>query len=245
MITSMSSNLSVSVSTFRHVFKFTMPWKATSPYEKRVMNDIQDGEASSVANCSLEHVEPVLPMRKIAFWIERTLFSTYLFSFPWRVRNNRVSLYLNLALFAAGPSCSKLIYACSSADTRSTNELFGSAITTSCHMVAIRTSRSLRYSATPKKGLSNAKYSKVYFTQSDFELHAVWGTWEHQKMELSNLKLWQSEVLLRYPTLPGWVWYWEISQHFQLTLWLAIALATVTWYVRIWNQNIESFRGND
>ena len=86
------STLGRCTTTFRHVFKFTMPWKAISPHEKRVMNDIQDGEASSVANRSLEHVEPVLPMRKIAFWIERTLFSTYLFSFPLRVRNNRVSL---------------------------------------------------------------------------------------------------------------------------------------------------------
>ena len=29
-----------------------MPWKAISPYEKRVMNDIQDEEASSVADRS-------------------------------------------------------------------------------------------------------------------------------------------------------------------------------------------------
>ena len=50
-----------------------------SPYEKRVMNDIQDGEASSVADRLCEHVEPVLPVRKIAFWIELTLISTYLF----------------------------------------------------------------------------------------------------------------------------------------------------------------------
>ena len=71
-----------------------MPWKAISPYEKRVMNDIQDGEASSVADRSRERVEPVLPVRKIAFRIERTLVRTYLFSFPLRVRNNRVSLYI-------------------------------------------------------------------------------------------------------------------------------------------------------
>ena len=47
---------------------------AVSPYEKRVMNlkDIQDGEASSVADRLRERVEPVLPVRKIAFWIERT-----------------------------------------------------------------------------------------------------------------------------------------------------------------------------
>ena len=64
-----------------------------SPHEKRLMNNIQDGEASSMADRSLEHVEPVLPVRKIAFWIERTSVSTYLFSFPLRVRNNRVSLY--------------------------------------------------------------------------------------------------------------------------------------------------------
>ena len=42
--------LSVLISTSRHVFKFTMPRKAISPYEKRVMNDIQNGEASSVAD---------------------------------------------------------------------------------------------------------------------------------------------------------------------------------------------------
>ena len=57
------------------------------------MNHIQDGEASSVADRSHEHVEPVLPVKKIAFWIERTLVTTHLFSFPLRVRNNRVSLY--------------------------------------------------------------------------------------------------------------------------------------------------------
>ena len=94
LITSMSSNLSVSISISRHVFKFTMPRKAISPYEKRIMNHMQDGdlEASSVADRSREHVEPVLPVRKIAFWIERTLVTPYLFSFPSRVRNNRVSL---------------------------------------------------------------------------------------------------------------------------------------------------------
>ena len=70
-----------------------MPRKAISPYEKRVMNDIQNGEAFSVADRSREHVEPVIPVSKIAFLIERTLVTTYLFSFPLRVRNNRVSLY--------------------------------------------------------------------------------------------------------------------------------------------------------
>ena len=79
LITSMSFNLSVSISTSWHVFKFAMPWKTISPYEKRIMNDIQDGEASSVADCTREHVEPVLLVRKIAFWIERTLVTTYLF----------------------------------------------------------------------------------------------------------------------------------------------------------------------
>ena len=93
LITSMSSNLSVLILISRHVFKFMMPWKVISPYEKRVMNDIQDGEASSVADRSREHVNLVLPARKIAFWIELTLVSTYLFSFPLRVSNNRVSLY--------------------------------------------------------------------------------------------------------------------------------------------------------
>ena len=90
--------LSVLISASRHVFKFTMPRKAISPYEKRVMNDIQNGEASSVADRSREHVEPVIPVSKMACWIERTLVTTYLFSFPLRVRNNRVSLYcLNLS----------------------------------------------------------------------------------------------------------------------------------------------------
>ena len=69
-----------------------MPWKAIAPYEKQVMNDTQDREASSVADCSREHVEPVLPVRKIAFWIERTLLVRTFFSFPLRVRTNRVSL---------------------------------------------------------------------------------------------------------------------------------------------------------
>ena len=53
------------------------------------MNDIQDREASSVADRSREHVELVLPVRKIAFWIESTLVRTYLFSFPLRVRQGR------------------------------------------------------------------------------------------------------------------------------------------------------------
>ena len=90
--------LSVLISTSRHVFKFTMPRKAISPHEKRVMNGIQNGEASSVADRSREHVEPVIPVSKIAFWIERTLVTTYLFSFPLRVRNNRVSLYVHTDL---------------------------------------------------------------------------------------------------------------------------------------------------
>ena len=48
------------------------------------MNDIQDGEVSSVADRYRlrEHVEAVLHVRTIAFWIERTVVSTYLFSFP-------------------------------------------------------------------------------------------------------------------------------------------------------------------
>ena len=59
--------------------------KVISPYEKRAMNDIQDGEASSVADHSREDVELVLPVRKIGFWIERTLVRTYLFFyFPWQ-----------------------------------------------------------------------------------------------------------------------------------------------------------------
>ena len=81
LITSMSSNLSVLISVSRHVFKFTMPWKVISSHEKWLMNDTQDGEASSVADRSREHVEPVLPVRKIAFWplwLVRTFFH-----FPW------------------------------------------------------------------------------------------------------------------------------------------------------------------
>ena len=66
----------------RHVFKITMPWKAISPHEKRLMNDIQDGEASTGEDCSREHVEPVLPVRKITFWIERTLVSNTPFRRP-------------------------------------------------------------------------------------------------------------------------------------------------------------------
>ena len=86
--------LSISISISRHVFKLMMPWKAISQYEKRVMNDIQDGEASSVADRYREHLEPVLPVRKVAFWIERTLVSVYLFfSFLLRVHNNQLSLY--------------------------------------------------------------------------------------------------------------------------------------------------------
>ena len=70
------------------------------------MNDIQDGEASSVADRSREHMELVLPVRKITFWIERTLVSTYLFPFPLRVRNNRVSLYDELMTKKNGCTCS-------------------------------------------------------------------------------------------------------------------------------------------
>ena len=33
------------------------------------------------------------------FWIKRTLFRTYLFSFPLRVRNNQVSLYCTSRIF--------------------------------------------------------------------------------------------------------------------------------------------------
>ena len=37
-------------------------------------------------------VEPVVPVRKMAFWIERTSFSMHLSSFPLRIRINQVSL---------------------------------------------------------------------------------------------------------------------------------------------------------
>ena len=60
------------------------------------MNDIQDGEASSVVDRLREHMEPVQPVRKIAFWIECTLVvRTFFFFIPLRVRHNRVSLYVN------------------------------------------------------------------------------------------------------------------------------------------------------
>ena len=59
-----------------HVFKFTMPRKAISPYEKRVMNDIQNGEASSVADRSREHVEPVFPSEQNGL-LDRTYFGYY------------------------------------------------------------------------------------------------------------------------------------------------------------------------
>ena len=42
------------------------------------------------------------------FWIKRTLFRTYLFSFPLRVRNNRVSLYLFI-LFQCNGSVKNLV----------------------------------------------------------------------------------------------------------------------------------------
>ena len=85
--------LSVSISISKHVFKLAMPSEAISPYEKQIMNDIEDGEASSVADRLREYVDLVLPVRKIEFWIERTLVGTYLLSFPLRVPNYRVSLY--------------------------------------------------------------------------------------------------------------------------------------------------------
>ena len=51
LITSISFNFSVSISSLRS-------WKAILKFEKGEMNDIQDWEASSVADRSREHVEP-------------------------------------------------------------------------------------------------------------------------------------------------------------------------------------------
>ena len=57
------------------------------------MNDIQDGEASSVADRSREHVTPVHASEENrVFDTKRTLAATYLFSFLVRVRNIWVSL---------------------------------------------------------------------------------------------------------------------------------------------------------
>ena len=54
-----------------------------SPHEKRVMNYTQDGEASSMADRSREHMEPdpASEENRALARIERALVSTYLFSF--------------------------------------------------------------------------------------------------------------------------------------------------------------------
>ena len=49
----------------------------TARKASNIMTDVQDEEAYSVAD--RQHVEPVLPVRKIGFWIERTLVRTSLF----------------------------------------------------------------------------------------------------------------------------------------------------------------------
>ena len=82
--------LSVSISSPWYVFKFTI-----SKFEKREMIVIHYGETSSVADRSGEQelrpkqneniaspeFAPVVPVRKIAFWIERTLLVRTFFSF--------------------------------------------------------------------------------------------------------------------------------------------------------------------
>ena len=73
------------------------------------------------------------------------------------------------------------------------NEKFGSAIATSCHMHVrkakkSRTSRSLRYLATPKLVLTHTNYGKAGFAQSEFELHALSEVPGTPKMVLSHIK---------------------------------------------------------
>ena len=64
-------------------------------HEKRVMNDIQNGEASSVSDRSHKHVEPVFPVRcEQNRVLDRTFFGYYVpFFISLEGTNNRVSLY--------------------------------------------------------------------------------------------------------------------------------------------------------
>ena len=62
--------------------------------ERKANNERHSGRRSIFRGRSFAWTRGTGPaVRKIAFWIERTLVTTYLFSFPLRVRNNQVSLY--------------------------------------------------------------------------------------------------------------------------------------------------------
>ena len=83
-----------------------------------------------------------------------------------------------------------MIYTRFSADSRSSltkNLAQPSPLLATCTF-AIRTSRSLRYLATPKLVLTHTNYGKAGFTQSEFELHALSEVPGTPKMVLSHIK---------------------------------------------------------
>ena len=72
------------------------------------------------------------------------------------------------------------------------NEKFGSAIATSCHMHVrgsnFTKSADLRYLVTPKLVLTHTNYGKAGFTQSEFEIHVLSEVPGTPKMVLSHIK---------------------------------------------------------
>ena len=83
-----------------------------------------------------------------------------------------------------------MIYTRFSADSRSslTRNLAQPPPRLATCTFAIRTSRSLRYLATPKLVLTHTNYGKAGFTQSEFELHALSEVPGTPKMVLSHIK---------------------------------------------------------
>ena len=85
-----------------------------------------------------------------------------------------------------------MIYTRFSADSRSilslTKKLAQQSPLFATCTFAIRTSRSLRYLATPKLVLTHTNYGKAGFTQSEFELHALSEVPGTPKMVLSHVK---------------------------------------------------------
>ena len=110
-----------------------LPWRIVC------VNQNSTKTERNISRYVILHMEPVVLVRKIAFCIKRTLFITCLFSFPLRVRNNRVLLYsawisvpsimalfvrlimnsrsdldLVLTSFCQGTACSRYRYTCKS-----------------------------------------------------------------------------------------------------------------------------------
>ena len=155
----------------------------------------------------------------------------------WRERSTRPEL----RRFFCGESSFRLtwlmimIYTRFSADSRSSltkNLAQPSPLLATCTL-AIRTSRSLRYLATPKLVFPTPILAKRVSRSQISNFTRFLKYLEHQKWYLATSNNMAKRVVIE-KSHHAWACVIGISQPFQLTLWLATALAIVTWPVRIY-----------